>query len=327
MKLNEKIMKLRKEKGLSQEEFGNEINVSRQAVSKWEAEQTKPDIDKLKEIAKFFDVSYDYLLNDEIEDDNERKKVKIKNKVNTKKVVIRIILILLSIYLIFSLYKFIALFSFYKIADSFSEPNYMMFYTSKLNGKEEMDTYIKKIGSKIIIETSNPYAGEDVILNEEGNVLPFDIEYIDQEKEICYRLLYDTETNMYDYLNSIRDYTTEEEKLSLLEIDNNLIKDQTLSLIPSTFKSILSASLNPLYKVSLSRREIYVNYFNRAKMRVTLTNDYLVEDYVLETEFDGSVRIHYSYSYVQDHFDDMEIENPIEVYKEKISNLEEINNM
>ena len=62
-------------------------------------------------------------------------------------------------------------------------------------------------------------------------------------------------------------------------------------------------------------------------MRVTLTNDYLVEDYVLETEFDGSVRIHYSYSYVQDHFDDMEIENPIEVYKEKISNLEEINNI
>ncbi len=326
MKLNEKIIKLRKEKGLSQEELGNEINVSRQAVSKWEAEQTKPDIDKLKEIAKFFDVSYEYLLNDEIESDEERKEVKVKNKGNAKKIIIRIILILLSIYLIFSLYKFIVLFRFYKIADSFSEPNYTMFYTSELNGKEEMDTYVKKIGSKIIIETSNPYAGEDVILNEEGNVLPFDIEYIDQEKEICYRLLYDSETNMYDYQNSIGEYTTEEEKLSLLEIDNNLVKDHTLSLIPSTFKGILSASLNPLYQVSLSRREIYANYFNRAKMRVTLTNDYLVEDYILETEFDGTVRLHYSYSYVQDHFDDMEVQNPIEVYKDKISNLEEINN-
>ena len=324
MKLNEKIMKLRKEKGLSQEEFGNEINVSRQAVSKWESEQTKPDIDKLKEIAKFFDVSYEYLLNDEIENDDERKETKIRNKGNAKKIIIKIILILLSIYLIFSLYKFIVLFRFYKIADSFSEPNYTMFYTSELNGKEEMDTYVKKIGNKIITETSNPYAGEDVILNEKGNVLPFDIEYIDQEKEICYRLLYDTEAKMYDYLNSIREYTTEEEKISLLEINNNLIKDHTLSLIPSTFKGILSASLNPLYQVSLTRREIYANYFNRAKMRVTLTNDYLVEDYVLETEFDGSVRIHYSYSYVQDHFDDMEIINPIEMYKEKIQNYEEI---
>ena len=324
MKLNEKIMKLRKEKGLSQEEFGNQINVSRQAVSKWEAEHTKPDIDKLKEIAKFFDVSYEYLLNDEIENDNERKETKIKNKGNTKKIIIRMVFILLSIYLIFSLYKFIVLFRFYKIADSFSESNYSMFYTSKLNGKEEMDTFVKKIGSKIIIETSNPYAGEDVILSEEGSVIPFDIEYIDQEKEICYRLLYDSETNMYDYLNSIREYTTKEEKLSLLEIDNNLIKDHTLSLIPSSFKGILSASLNPLYQVSLSRREIYVNYFNRLKMRVTLTNDYLVEDYILETEFDGGVRLHYSYNYVQDHFKDMEIQNPIEVYKDIIQNYDEI---
>ena len=78
----EKIIKLRKEKGLSQEEFGNAINVSRQAISKWESEQTKPDIDKLKEIAKFFDVSYDYLLNDEIdniEKDEESIRVILKN--------------------------------------------------------------------------------------------------------------------------------------------------------------------------------------------------------------------------------------------------------
>ena len=84
MKLNEKIMKLRKEKGLSQEELGNEINVSRQAVSKWEAEQTKPDIDKLKEIAKFFDVSFEYLLNDEIDNVDDTKKDR-KEKSNTKK--------------------------------------------------------------------------------------------------------------------------------------------------------------------------------------------------------------------------------------------------
>ena len=89
MKLYEKIIKLRKEKGLSQEEFGNAINVSRQAVSKWESEQTKPDIDKLKDIAKFFDVSYDYLLNDEIDNIEETKKESSK-KINVKKIIIRI---------------------------------------------------------------------------------------------------------------------------------------------------------------------------------------------------------------------------------------------
>ena len=67
MKLSEKIIKLRKEKGLSQEEFGDKINVSRQAVSKWENDETKPDIDKIQEIVKKFDVSFEYLLNDEIE--------------------------------------------------------------------------------------------------------------------------------------------------------------------------------------------------------------------------------------------------------------------
>lgn len=77
MKLNEKLIKLRKENGLSQEEFGNEINVSRQAVSKWENQETKPDIDKIQEIGKRFNVSFDYLLNDEIEE--------LENKENTTK--------------------------------------------------------------------------------------------------------------------------------------------------------------------------------------------------------------------------------------------------
>lgn len=82
MKLNEKLMKLRKERGLSQEEFGNEINVSRQAVSKWEAGTTKPDIEKIKEISNYFDVSFEYLLNDDIEkfEEKESKSKTVKKK-------------------------------------------------------------------------------------------------------------------------------------------------------------------------------------------------------------------------------------------------------
>lgn len=89
MKLNEKLIKLRKENNLSQEEFGNIINISRQAVSKWENGETKPDIDKIQEIGKYFNLSFDYLLNDEIETPepvvkNEIKQKKIKTKTYIK---------------------------------------------------------------------------------------------------------------------------------------------------------------------------------------------------------------------------------------------------
>ncbi len=64
MKFSEKIMKLRRQKGLSQEEFANKLNVSRQAIYKWETEQSVPDIKNVQEICKIFNVSIEYLLND-----------------------------------------------------------------------------------------------------------------------------------------------------------------------------------------------------------------------------------------------------------------------
>ena len=64
--LGEKIYTLRRSKNISQEEFANVLNTSRQAVSKWERNESKPDIDKLIKIAKLFNVSIDYLLAYEI---------------------------------------------------------------------------------------------------------------------------------------------------------------------------------------------------------------------------------------------------------------------
>lgn len=66
--LGEKIYNLRKSKKISQEDFALMFNTSRQAVSKWERNEAKPDIDKLIAIAKLFNVSIDYLLSHEIND-------------------------------------------------------------------------------------------------------------------------------------------------------------------------------------------------------------------------------------------------------------------
>ncbi len=65
MTFSEKLRKLRKEKGLSQEELAGQLDVSRQAVSKWESEQGFPETEKLLMIGNLFGVSLDYLLKED----------------------------------------------------------------------------------------------------------------------------------------------------------------------------------------------------------------------------------------------------------------------
>lgn len=62
MNMADRIHNLRKSKGISQEELADMIGVSRQAVSKWESEQSTPDIEKVILLSDLFDVTTDYLL-------------------------------------------------------------------------------------------------------------------------------------------------------------------------------------------------------------------------------------------------------------------------
>ena len=65
MEFHEKLQKLRKQKGLTQEELAQKLFVSRTAVSKWESGRGYPNIESLKEIANFFSVTLDELLSGE----------------------------------------------------------------------------------------------------------------------------------------------------------------------------------------------------------------------------------------------------------------------
>lgn len=67
MILAEKITLLRKKNGWSQEELAEQMNVSRQSVSKWESAQSVPDLNKILLLSKLFSVTTDYLLRDELE--------------------------------------------------------------------------------------------------------------------------------------------------------------------------------------------------------------------------------------------------------------------
>lgn len=64
MTFSEKLYTLRKSKGLSQEQLAEKLNVSRQAVSKWESGAAVPETEKLIAISVFFGVSMDYLVKD-----------------------------------------------------------------------------------------------------------------------------------------------------------------------------------------------------------------------------------------------------------------------
>lgn len=94
MNLNEKIMKLRKEKGWSQEELAYKLDISRQAVSKWESGTSQPEIEKVVHMAQIFGITTDELLmtsKDSIETTKEEIKVLNKDEIElymiqTKKV-------------------------------------------------------------------------------------------------------------------------------------------------------------------------------------------------------------------------------------------------
>ena len=65
MTFGEKIQKLRKEAGLSQEELSDRLGVSRQAVSKWERDNGYPETEKIVRMSQIFHVTLDYLLKEE----------------------------------------------------------------------------------------------------------------------------------------------------------------------------------------------------------------------------------------------------------------------
>jgi len=62
MEFRERLFELRRQAGLSQEELANTLDITRQAVQKWEAGTSRPDMDNLVSLAEYFHVSLDYLI-------------------------------------------------------------------------------------------------------------------------------------------------------------------------------------------------------------------------------------------------------------------------
>ncbi len=104
MKLGEKILKLRKKEGLSQEQLGEKINVTRQTISNWELGETSPNPEQLKLLSKELHVSIDELL------DNDIQNVLVEKVSNTEKLtglILKIIIVLIICFILYLVFVLI----------------------------------------------------------------------------------------------------------------------------------------------------------------------------------------------------------------------------
>lgn len=83
MTVGERLLELRKKKGLSQEEVANVLNVSRQTVSKWEVGESTPDFDKILPLCNLYEITSDELLTGKkdivVEKENDKRKIFARN--------------------------------------------------------------------------------------------------------------------------------------------------------------------------------------------------------------------------------------------------------
>ncbi|PNV62034.1 hypothetical protein C0033_10295 [Clostridium sp. chh4-2] len=100
MKLSEKVVALRKAKGMSQEGLAEKLNVSRQAVSRWEMGSALPDASNILQLSKLFGVTADYLLNDDYKNDSDLPQIKEIKEDNSKLILIFLVILEFMVLLI-----------------------------------------------------------------------------------------------------------------------------------------------------------------------------------------------------------------------------------
>ena len=127
MSFRENLIKLRKAKNLSQDDLAEELGLSRQAVSKWENENSKPDVENLIKLSKIVKVSVDDLIGNQIvETEAAAINLNYNEEKKTKKVLVwlkRLIIVALVLYFVNTIYRFILLFRVTSIDKQYKELN------------------------------------------------------------------------------------------------------------------------------------------------------------------------------------------------------------
>ncbi len=298
MKFSEKIIKIRKEKGLSQEEFGNEINVSRQAISKWESEQSQPDLDNVREISKKFNVSIEYLVNEELEEDIKKEPVEEikKQRKNMKYKILKILLIIITIYLFIAIIKYIRFTQIYNKAKNMDEnQNYNLdtefYYKDNITGENFKG-----------IDNYNNYNGISLHLHydEDYNSNPTSMNYIDWNIRKNY-FFTKIANNKYEY---------EEVDLEWKSPEEFNIKGTTLRYAPASFLGRVLFALDPTKYVSLFKNTVKFNYIDGYTIFIFDDDTGEIREVMTITD-KISTYIYFSYEWNESLINDGDVENPL----------------
>ena len=104
--LGNKLVKLRKENKLSQDSLADKLGITRQTISNWELNITKPDIVQIKNISEIFNISIDELLDNNTKDIIEKKISNTEKLTNKTNKYIKITLITLIIFYYFDIFNY-----------------------------------------------------------------------------------------------------------------------------------------------------------------------------------------------------------------------------
>ena len=245
MIFKEKLLELRKQKGWSQEELGNNLDVSRQTISKWESGQSTPEMEKLVKISEIFEISLDELIigiKNEVKDSVEDNKRADKPKKSKIKLVFMILLILVLLSFFGVITYRVGCFK--KILDVagvltnfYSEDNYriteslMITKNGVQNAEEGYEKEYYSLNSQKMMQDARIFPNKKVYLSEDGGILEFNLE-----------------TNEYKMFNL--DEYDKDEYDKLIRRNYHIYKLIVDNVNMYTFKDRLKLALDFSYKIN-----------------------------------------------------------------------------
>ena len=255
MKLGEKILNYRKKLGLSQEELGDKVGVSRQTVSKWEIGQTIPELEKMILLAKEFETTIDELVKDEKEvEENEKQVQSEKQKNNTSNIklvncILILVITIIGIFLGIILYRYLMVNEF---KNKFSKAG------------------LDKIEENGIISSIDNYRITEMVWEDEYSFIVNTDEKTYYNLGTKYKKLYGSyiDPDRIEYL----DYSTNE----YYDIDcrNKIYKKSTAVDLPTEIQMLLTD------KENMIKTEILANFnlwTKKGKLEIATNFDYNIE--------------------------------------------------
>jgi transcriptional regulator with XRE-family HTH domain len=248
MNFKDKLLDLRKKAGLSQEELGNKLDISRQTISKWEMGKSTPELDKLVSLSEIFNVSLDELVKD-----IENSKENTTKKRTISKYFLLIIWIIICILLAFILYRYLSI---RRIVDEYNA----FMKNAKQNGG--MVTIMNTVNSEI-----DPYTAYT------NHYFKNDIEYIQYfglkthdgtGTTYLYKSVYKDKQNVYTIDEVNKTYTI----LKRMSYSDNGPLDEIENKINSNLLQSIFVK-HPLLRMTFNR-----NYHTKLDKRVVDPNDH-----------------------------------------------------